>query len=177
MSGEGVGTGPGMMALDRALVLSLAVALRTAEMYRADNAAALAVVERLAEHFARRAAAGPLDVEIRNRCIFAAGRRVRLTAADYPRLAYLMRVFDEWGIQGLTFMPSLTAEHLREFLWAAAHDRAGNPEALFDRLSPAAVAEIDLMETAGGRQASGAQGAQPAWAPGVTHRNPSTSVP
>jgi len=154
MSREDMGTGPQMMALDRALVLSLAVALRTAEMYRADNAAALAVVERLAEHFAQRAAAGPLDVEVRNRCIFAGGRRVRLTAADYPRLAYLMRVFGEWGVQGLTFMPSLSAEHLREFLWAAAHDRAGNPEALFDRLSTAAVAEIDLMETAGGRQTS-----------------------
>lgn len=154
MSPERAGTGQERMALDRALVLSLAVALRTAELYRADNAVALTVVQRLAEHFTRRTAYGPLEVEIRNRCVFAAGRRVRLTAADYPRLVYLMRVFEEWGIQGLTFMPSLTAEHLREFLWAAAHDRVGLPEALFERLGPGVVADIELMEPEGGRWSS-----------------------
>lgn len=134
------------IALDRALVQALAVGFRTAELYKPDNAVMTDVVDRLSTLIAQRAESGPLGLGVKNRCVFANGRRVRLTAADYPRFVHLLRIFEEWGILGFNFLAPVPSDHLATFLALVVTDRTGSAEELMDRLESAAVFDIEVVE-------------------------------
>ncbi|NLG66383.1 MAG: hypothetical protein GX536_01570, partial [Actinobacteria bacterium] len=142
------GTGLDALSLDRSLVQTLAVGLRTAELYQPDNAVVTAVVARLKELLHQRINQGPVELGVRNRCMFANGRRVRLSAADYPRFVYLLRVFEDWGIQGFTFWGALSAKQLATFLWIVANEREGSTETLVDRLERAQLIDVEVIAAA-----------------------------
>ncbi len=142
------GTGLDALSLDRSLVQTLAVGLRTAELYQPDNAVVTAVVARLKELLHQRINQGPVELGVRNRCMFANGRRVRLSAADYPRFAYLLRVFEDWRIQGFTFWGALSAKQLATFLWIVANEREGSTETLVDRLERAQLIDVEVIAAA-----------------------------
>ena len=140
------GTSQDLIALDRALVQTLAVGFRTAELYEPDNTVMATVVDRLAVLISRRAETAPFSLGVRNRCVFANGRRVRLAAGDYPRFVYLLRVFDEWSIQGFGFHAPVPTDRLATFLSLVANERNGSAEALADRLETASLSEIEVIE-------------------------------
>lgn len=102
--------------LDRLLIQNLTVALRTAQLYRPDNAAMQTAMDRVRLLIGQRLEEGPLTLTIRNRCLFANGKRIRLSAADCPRFQYLIDLFDSWGLLGLVFREELTSAELLSLL-------------------------------------------------------------
>ena len=101
------------------LVHSLAVALRTVELYAPENSTVHRVVSDLCG--ALLPDGSPTGVQIlamRNHCLFVDDERVRFGPSDYPNSRYIMDTFASWSIGSLAFLPGLTRHEVRALLYA-----------------------------------------------------------
>lgn len=124
---------------------TLAVGLRTAELYRPDNTVLLRAVQRFGATLGRCLISGPVVLSLRNRCFFANGKRVRLASSDYPRFLYLLQLLDDWGICGFYFTELPSETELARFFAVVAQDRGNPPDILEERLETAGMSFVELV--------------------------------
>ena len=133
------------------LVHTLAVALRTVEIYAPENSTVHRVVADLCG--ALLPDGSPTGVQIlamRNHCLFVDDERVRFGPSDYPNSRYIMDTFTSWSIGSLAFLPGLTGHEVRALLYAfdARADERGL-EFLADRLEELGVEHVAVGGPAG----------------------------
>jgi len=110
---------------DQELAFALAVALRTAAYYRADNTVLQQACSTLDSLLRERAAvSGSVTVGVHSHCVFIDKARIRTSAATYGRFSYLIRLFDTWGVASITFMQGWTREELMTTVLLLGGERA-----------------------------------------------------
>lgn len=136
---------------DQALALSLSVAVRTAAYYDPDNAVMQQVCATLhAQLSERMEQTGTLRVGVHSHCVFIENARVRTTVSTYSRLAYLIQLFDDWGINTLVFQAGLSESDLSGLLLVLARERGEGPDALSTLLRGRGVRFVGVDLLAGG---------------------------
>lgn len=132
-------------AFDRRLIRKFSIAFRTAELHERENAVSAAAVRDLhAAVHERLETLGPTTIATRSRYLFVDGERVRLGASDYLHLRYLLKLFDTWGLGGLTLLPGLSVPELTGLVYGLARDRRTSLEALELRLARERVVRVEL---------------------------------
>lgn len=129
------------------LVTALASGLRTAGYYDSSNAvmqrACSSLLTLLQETFDQ---TGPLSFRVHSHCVFVDKTRVPTSAASYGRFAYLLTMFEAWGIDTLTFVPGLTQEELMRALAVMSRTRLSGDEQLSRLLGAEGVERVQAEE-------------------------------
>jgi len=135
---EGPGVGTSGRA-DQTLVMALAVTIRTAAYYDADNAVMREACSNLALLLAEDCGdEGAVTIGVHSHCVFVGKARVRTTVSTYARFSYLVQLFEAWGTNTLTFFQGVTEEELLQAALTLARER------------PTAVGDLaGLLETRG----------------------------
>ncbi len=117
------------------LALSLAAAIRTAVYYQPGNAVMQQVCSSLGSLLADASEAeGLVTIGVHSHCVFIGKTRIRTSVSTYGRFTYLIRLFEEWGINSLTFYAGLTEDELMRALMALAHFHRSESTELGDAL-------------------------------------------
>ncbi len=106
------------------LALALASGVRTAGYYDPGNVVmrqACATLYSLLTEFAEDE--GVASIGVHSHCAFVNKGRVPASVATYGRLAFLFELYEEWGINTLTFYPGLTSDELARALGLIARNR------------------------------------------------------
>jgi HD-GYP domain-containing protein (c-di-GMP phosphodiesterase class II) len=143
-------------AADQALALNLSVAIRTAAYYDADNAVMQQVCgvlrSQVADHCEE---TGSVRVGIHSHCVFIGSARVRATVSTYARLDYLIQLFDDWGINTLTFHAGISESDIAGLVLVMAREKGERLDRLSALLRQRGVQliEVDLTAEGGVAQA------------------------
>lgn len=143
-------------AEDQGLALNLAVAIRTAAYYEPDNAVLQQVCSTLhSQLIARAEEDGRVRIGVHSHCVFVDGARIRTTVSTYERYTSLTQLFDNWGMNTLTFRAGLTESDLMGLMLVLARQKGTSPDALASLLADrgAAHVDVDLIEGGGTAQA------------------------
>jgi HD-GYP domain-containing protein (c-di-GMP phosphodiesterase class II) len=138
------------------LVLTLAVTVRTAAYYDADNAVMLQTCANLGELLAECCEGeDSVTVGVQSHCVFVDRVRVRTTVSTYARFSYVIQLFESWGMNTLTFLQGVTEEELLRLALVLARERPGEEEALAEMLISRGIhhVKIDMVVGTGTRQA------------------------
>ena len=138
--------------LEQDLALSLAVAVRTAAYYEPKNAVMRESTGLLLALLQKRLdGETSVTVTVHSHCVFIGRARIRSTLASFSRFAYLVELYDSWGIHSLTFFESLGEAELTQFLEILAREKERSSESLVARLQTAGVksVQVDLAGPAG----------------------------
>jgi HD-GYP domain-containing protein (c-di-GMP phosphodiesterase class II) len=134
------------------LALSFAVAVRTAAYYEPENAvmrqSATLLLALLVEQLPEE---GSLTVAVHSHCVFVQKTRIRSSLATFSRFAYLIDLYDSWGIKALSFFPGLSEAELMQALKILAREKDRSCEGLSLKLREAQVrnVQVDLLGPAG----------------------------
>ena len=108
---------PPLPSRDQALALALAVAVRTAAYYGADNTVLREACASLHAHLTERlGASDSVSVGVHSHCVFIDRARIRTTVSSYGRFSYLIQLFDTWRLATVTFAAGLTVDELIKFV-------------------------------------------------------------
>jgi HD-GYP domain-containing protein (c-di-GMP phosphodiesterase class II) len=137
------------------LFLALASGLRTASYYDAGNVVmrqACDVLYSLITDSGNEE--GSVSVGVRSHCGFVNQGRIPASASTYARMAFLFELFEEWGINTLTFYPGLTADELTQALTLLARHRPGDTADLADLLNSHGIETVkaEMLSSGKGRQ-------------------------
>jgi HD-GYP domain-containing protein (c-di-GMP phosphodiesterase class II) len=137
---------------DQLLALNLVAAIRTAAYYDAENAVMRQVCSTLvAQLAARTEEEGSVRIGVHSHCVFVGAARVRASVLTIDRFGFLTQVFENWGINSLTFHSGLSEPELVNCALVLSRERGDRPEELTALLRGRGVAHIDVdLLTAGG---------------------------
>lgn len=128
------------------LLTGLAASLRTSLLYEPGNQAMLSSVGNVHELLASRLSEqGKSTISVHNRCFFVDSVRVRMTASDFHRLAYLMQVFAQWHIGALDFCAGVDESELARAAHVIAAEPTPDPVTLAERLAENDVTHIHVV--------------------------------
>jgi hypothetical protein len=137
--------------LDQDLVLALAVTVRTAAYYDADNAVMRQACATLAELLAGCCAQEEsVTVGVQSRCVFVGRSRVRTTVSTYARFSFVIQLFEGWGINTLTFLQGVTEEELLQLALVLGRERPAGVEGLAQILVSRGVHRVTVDMVVGG---------------------------
>jgi HD-GYP domain-containing protein (c-di-GMP phosphodiesterase class II) len=137
------------------LVLALASGLRTAGYYDLGNVVMRQACDTLYSLLTELGEEdGDVSVAVRSHCAFVNKGRVPSSAATYGHMAFLFELFEEWGINTLTFYNGLTADELMRALALLARNRREQTSDLAGLLSSQGIETVraEMMSTGQGRQ-------------------------
>jgi HD-GYP domain-containing protein (c-di-GMP phosphodiesterase class II) len=130
---------------DQALVSALTAAIRTASYYDSDNAvmqqACSTLASRLADYHRQE---DTVTVGVHSHCVFLGRTRVRTTASDYARFAYLVQLFEAWHINTLTFEAGVAEQELLQLSLVLARERPTEVQDLAELLAARGVRRIQV---------------------------------
>jgi HD-GYP domain-containing protein (c-di-GMP phosphodiesterase class II) len=130
---------------DQALALSLAVAIRTGSYYDADNAVMQQVCSTLSAQLADRTAdEGFVRIGVHSHSVFVGGSRVRATVATYERFASLTQLFENWGINTLTFHAGVSDSDLLGLMLVLGREHGNGPDELSTFFRGRGVTHVDV---------------------------------
>ncbi len=137
------------------LALALASGLRVARYYDSGNVVlrqACETLYSLAIDISEEE--GVASVGAHSHCAFVNKGRVPASAATYGHLAFLFELYDEWGINTLTFYPGLTMNELMLALNLIARNRPDAAGELGDLLSSRGIETVkaEMFSPGKGRQ-------------------------
>ncbi len=141
---------------DQDLVLALAVTVRTAAYYDADNAvmrqACATLAELLADYCTQEES---VTVGVQSHCVFVGRSRVRTTVSTYARFSFVIQLFEGWGMNTLTFFQGVTEEELLQLALVLARERPMGVEGLTEILIARGVhrVKVDMVVGSGAAQA------------------------
>jgi HD-GYP domain-containing protein (c-di-GMP phosphodiesterase class II) len=119
------------------LALALASGLRTAGYYDSGNVVLRQACETLFTLLTDIGEEeGMVSVGVHSHCAFVNKSRIPASVSTYGRSAFLFELFEEWGINTLTFYPGLTLEGLTLALNLIARNRQGIETVKAETLSP-----------------------------------------
>jgi len=150
------GVPPRFSSADQVLALNLAVAIRTAAYYDADNAVMQQVCSTLVSQLVERSEQeGLVKIGVHSHCVFVGGVRVRTTVSTYARFAYLTQLFDDWGINSLTFYAGATESDVVGLMLVMAREKGSGPDEFAALLGQRGVRHIvvELLAAGTGTQA------------------------
>jgi HD-GYP domain-containing protein (c-di-GMP phosphodiesterase class II) len=136
---------------DQLLALNLSVAIRTASYYDARNAVMQQVGATLFSQLVdRMQQTGSLRIGVHSHCVFVDNARIRTTVSTYSRLAFLMQLFDGWGINTLTFHAGLSEGDLLGLLSILAREKGEGPDEFTAQLNSRGVLSVGVDLLTGG---------------------------
>jgi HD-GYP domain-containing protein (c-di-GMP phosphodiesterase class II) len=138
---------------DQVLALNLVAAIRTAAYYDADNAVMQQVCSTLGAQLAGRTElGGSVRIGVHSHCVFVGAARVRASVLTIERFGFLTQVFEDWGINSLTFHSGISGRELVNCALVLARERGDRPDELTALLRERGVAhvDVDLLTTGGG---------------------------
>ena len=141
---------------DQALALNLTVAIRTGAYYDADNAVLQQVCATLGAQLADRSEQeGFVRIGVHSHSVFVGGARVRTTVSTYERFASLTQLFEDWGINTLTFHAGVSDSDLMSLMLILSREHGTGPDELtaFLRQREVAHVEVDLLAAGSAAQA------------------------
>jgi HD-GYP domain-containing protein (c-di-GMP phosphodiesterase class II) len=133
------------------LALALASGLRTASYYDPGNAVMEQISSTLLSLVDECCADGaPLSFRVHSHCVFVDKVRVPTSASAYGRFAYLTQLFEEWGINTLTFTPGLIGDELLKTLMLMSRTHLTWSEDLAEMLRAEGVEHVEAEKIAEG---------------------------
>ncbi len=141
---------------NQTLVMALAVTIRTAAYYDADNAVMREACSNLAALLATHCAdEGAVTIGVHSHCVFVGRARVRTTVSTYARFSYLVQLFEAWGTNTLTFFQGATEEELLQLALALARERPTGVNDLVGLLAARGIerVKVDMLTGSGTPQA------------------------
>jgi HD-GYP domain-containing protein (c-di-GMP phosphodiesterase class II) len=137
------------------LAMVFASGLRTAGYYDPGNSvmqqACAALYSRLTEYTEEQ---GSVSFRVHSHCVFVGKARIPTSVSTYARFSYLIQLFEDWGINTLTFSAGLTEEELVGALILIARTRPGETGDLAGLLRSAGIQRVnpEMVAAGTGRQ-------------------------
>ncbi len=141
------------------LALALAAAIRTAAYHEPENSVMRESGAKLLQLLsARLCVESPVTIAVHSHCVFVQNARLRSSLASFSRFAYLIDLFDSWGIHSLSFTQGLTEEEVLRLAMILAREKQRDAETLEARLrAPQMVhVQVDLLVTSAASETTSA---------------------